>query len=111
MNIDLIEGDYLKIAGVNTKITQQQVDDIQNSLLTYTPIALNDTWFTDFLFTQFIDNDTGLGKYKKGDITIFFSPIRLVAEISYCEQIIATVDCVHHVQNVVKKQNGEMLTK
>lgn len=111
MNIDLIEGDYVKISNVVTKLTAQQVLDIQNSITTYTPIALTDTWFTDFGFTAFVDGDTGLGKYKKGDVTIFFSPIRLVAEITYCEQIVATVDCVHHVQNVVRKQSGEMLTK
>lgn len=111
MNIDLIEGDYLKIAGVNTKITAQQVSDIQNSLLAYTPIALTDTWFTDFGFTAFVDNETGLGTYQKGNVTIFFSPVRLVADITYCENKVVTVDCVHHVQNVFKKLTGELLIK
>lgn len=111
MNIDLIEGDYVKIANVVTKLTQQQVDDIKNNLLAYTPIALNDTWFTDFGFTPFLDADTGLGTYKKGNVTVFFSPVRLVADITYCEEKIVTVDCVHHIQNVVKIQTGEMLSK
>lgn len=111
MNIDLIEGDYVKIANVVTKLTAQQVADIKNNITAYTPIALTDAWFTDFGFTPFIDGDTGLGKYKKGLITIFFSPIRFVADISYGEQTVATVDCVHHVQNVVKIQTGEMLSK
>ena len=111
MNIDLIEGDFLKIAGVNIKVTQQQVDDIQSSLLTYTPIALTDQWFIDFGFSAFIDNNTGLGTYQKGNVSIFFSPVRLVADINYCEEKIVTVDCVHHVQNVVKKLTGELLIK
>lgn len=111
MNIDLIEGDYVKIAGVNTKITAQQVSDIQNAATAYTPIALTDQWFLDFGFTPFLDTDTGLGTYKKGNVTIFFSPVRLVADITYCEEKIVTVDCVHHVQNVVKKLTGELLTK
>ena len=111
MNIDIIEGDYLKISNVTTKLSAQQASDARNGILTVTPIALNDTWFTDFGFTSFIDNDTGLGTYQKGNVTIFFSPVRLVADITYCEQKIVTVDCVHHVQNVVKKLTGELLTK
>lgn len=101
----------MKILNVPTKLTEQQAQDARDGLLIVTPIALTDQWFIDFGFTAIVDNDTGLGLYQKGNVTVFFSPIRFVGDITYNEQKVVTVDCVHHLQNVVKKLTGEMLTK
>lgn len=110
--LDLKVGNYVKIGTTNTQLTQQDIDDIANNVKTYTPIALTTTWLTDLGFVVYYDNSVNLIFYNKENVYIYLSPVRLVADIYFNDDLQASVDCVHQIQNVyLALQGGVMLSK
>ena len=110
MNIDLLVDDVVKIGGVNTKLTALDIAEIIAGTKTYTPIALTDKWLTDLGFTTYLD-EVGLGMYQQGNVYVYLSPVRFVADIYWGNELQAGVDCVHQLQNVYKALTGIMITK
>ena len=112
MILELQTDTWVKIAGVNTKLTAQLISDINAGTKTYTAIAITETWLTDFGLTKYID-EVGVVMFQLLDknVYIYLSPIRQVADIYFGNELMFSVDCVHQVQNVVHSLIGEMITK
>lgn len=114
MDIELRVGSMVKLGTVNNKIlTQQDLDDIDNSIATYTPIVFTESYATTkFGMTAYL-NEYGLGRYKRVfgtnnefELTVWCNTGKQEVSIYFNGEYVASIFFVHQFQNVTKTLFG-----